>query len=266
MEKILTCNQIELAYNDEGQGIPIILIHGLDGNLSGFQDLKNELLQSHRVITYDVRGHGKSSRSESYDLKDHVEDLRYLMDALNVSSAHILGHDMGGIIGREFTETYQHKVISLTIVSAKREDITHGFTKLMVDNQEEVAGFNKSEAMIILFPKLFNNQDKAMRWYQRQKLYSRPTPEDSAIAIRALLNSVDVTKDVHNKVTVPTFIVNGEHDPLIFDKQHYRIDNYFENVRKSIFSDSGHAPHIEEPERFLEQYLDFIQKVEDDLE
>ena len=37
----------------------------------------------------------KSSRSESYDLKDHVEDLRYLMDALNVSSAHILGHDMG---------------------------------------------------------------------------------------------------------------------------------------------------------------------------
>ena len=40
MEKILTCNQIELAYNDEGQGIPIILIHGLDGNLSGFQDLK----------------------------------------------------------------------------------------------------------------------------------------------------------------------------------------------------------------------------------
>lgn len=38
--KILTCNQIELAYNDEGQGIPIILIHGLDGNLSGFQDLK----------------------------------------------------------------------------------------------------------------------------------------------------------------------------------------------------------------------------------
>lgn len=47
------------------------------------------------MITYDVRGHGKSSRSESYDLKDHVEDLRYLMDALNVSSAHILGHDMG---------------------------------------------------------------------------------------------------------------------------------------------------------------------------
>ena len=196
------------------------------------------------MITYDVRGHGKSSRSESYDLKDHVEDLRYLMDALNVSSAHILGHDMGASL----VENLQKHINTKDFI--KLCYITHGFTKLMVDNQEEVAGFNKSEAMIILFPKLFHNQDKAMRWYQRQKLYSRPTPEDSAIAIRALLNSVDVTKDVHNKVTVPTFIVNGEHDPLIFDKQHYRIDNYFENVRKSIFSGSGHAPHIEEPERF----------------
>ena len=259
MNKIQTCNQIELAYSDEGEGIPIILIHGLDGNSAGFQDLKNELKQTHRVITYDVRGHGKSSRSESYDLKDHVEDLSHLMDALNVSSAHILGHDMGGIIGREFTETYQYRTISLTIISAKREDITHGFTKLMVDNQEEIAGFNKAEAMIILFPKLFKQQDNTMKWYQRQKLYSRPTPEDSAIAVRALLNHVDMIKDVHHKVTVPTLLVNGKHDPLIMDKTHFRIDSYFKNIKKYIFDESGHAPHIEEPDKFLDIYLDFIK-------
>ncbi len=41
MNKIQTCNQIELNYCDEGESIPIILIHGLDGNLTGFKDLKN---------------------------------------------------------------------------------------------------------------------------------------------------------------------------------------------------------------------------------
>ena len=66
----------------------------------------------------------------------------------------------------EFTEKYQYKVITLTIVSAKSEDIANGFNKLMVDYQEELAGFNKSEAMIILFSKLF--KDKAMKWYQSQ--------------------------------------------------------------------------------------------------
>ena len=151
MNKIQICNQIELNYIDEGEGIPIILIHGLDGNLAGFKDLKNELKKQYRVITYDVRGHGKSSRTESYELKDHAEDLNDLMGALNIDSAHILGHDMGGIIASEFTEKYQYKVITLTIVSAKSEDIANGFNKLMVDYQEELAGFNKSEAMIILF-------------------------------------------------------------------------------------------------------------------
>ena len=84
MNKIQICNQIELNYIDEGEGIPIILIHGLDGNLAGFKDLKNELKKQYRVITYDVRGHGKSSRTESYELKDHVEDLNDLMGALNI--------------------------------------------------------------------------------------------------------------------------------------------------------------------------------------
>ena len=52
-------------------------------------------------------------------------------------------------------------MITLTIVSAKSEDIANGFNKLMVDYQEELAGFNKSEAMIILFSKLFKEKDKA---------------------------------------------------------------------------------------------------------
>lgn len=257
MNKIQICNQIELNYIDEGEGIPIILIHGLDGNLAGFKDLKNELKKQYRVITYDVRGHGKSSRTESYELKDHVEDLNDLMGALNIDSAHILGHDMGGIIASEFTEKYQYKVITLTIVSAKSEDIANGFNKLMVDYQEELAGFNKSEAMIILFSKLFKEKDKAMKWYQSQKLYNRPTPEESAIAVRALLNIKDLTH-VHHNVSIPTLIVNGKYDPLIQNKSHYDMDQYYDQVTKIVFDNSGHAPHIEEPEKFLKLYLDFV--------
>ena len=257
MNKIQICNQIELKYIDEGEGIPIILIHGLDGNLAGFKDLKNELKKQYRVITYDVRGHGKSSRTESYELKDHVEDLNDLMGALNIDSAHILGHDMGGIIASEFTEKYQYKVITLTIVSAKSEDIANGFNKLMVDYQEELAGFNKSEAMIILFSKLFKEKDKAMKWYQSQKLYNRPTPEESAIAVRVLLNIKDLTR-VHHNVSIPTLIVNGKYDPLIQNKSHYDMDQYYDQVTKIVFDNSGHAPHIEEPEKFLKLYLDFV--------
>ena len=257
MDKILLGNGIEIAYRDVGQGIPIVLIHGLDGNLAAFKQLSQQLSDRYRVITYDVRGHGKSSRCEAFDLEDHIEDLYILMERLNISSAHILGHDMGGIIASEFTEKYQYKVITLTIVSAKSEDIANGFNKLMVDYQEELAGFNKSEAMIILFSKLFKEKDKAMKWYQSQKLYNRPTPEESAIAVRALLNIKDLTR-VHHNVSIPTLIVNGKYDPLIQNKSHYDMDQYYDQVTKIVFDNSGHAPHIEEPEKFLKLYLDFV--------
>ena len=177
------------------------------------------------------------------------------MRALNIDSAHIL--DMiWGIIASEFTEKYQYKVITLTIVSAKSEDIANGFNKLMVDYQEELAGFNKSEAMIILFSKLFKEKDKAMKWYQSQN-YTIDQPEESAIAVRALLNIKDLTR-VHHNVSIPTLIVNGKYDPLIQNKSHYDMDQYYDQVTKIVFDNSGHAPHIEEPEKFLKLYLDFV--------
>ena len=94
MDKIQLGNGIEIAYRDVGQGIPIVLIHGLDGNLAAFKQLSERLSDRYRVITYDVRGHGKSSRCDSFDLEDHIEDLYILMEQLNISSAYILGHDM----------------------------------------------------------------------------------------------------------------------------------------------------------------------------
>ncbi|WP_206677893.1 hypothetical protein, partial [Salmonella enterica] len=78
---------------------------------------------------------------------------------------------MGGLIGKRFTEKYPFKTISLTAVASKREDITHGFTKLMVEHQDLVAGFNKSEAVLLLFPILFKEQDNTMRWFQDQRMY-----------------------------------------------------------------------------------------------
>ena len=77
-----------------------------------------------------MRGHGKSTHPTSYNLNDHIKDLIMLMQQLGIKSAHLLGHDMGGIIAQAFTEKYKEKVRSLTIISSKSEDIVHGFAKI----------------------------------------------------------------------------------------------------------------------------------------
>ena len=260
MKKIEMSNQIKIAYQDVGTGIPVILIHGLDGNLAAFYSLKRELRKHYRVIVYDVRGHGKSTHPMSYNLNDHIKDLNMLMQRLGIKSAHLLGHDMGGIIAQAFTKKYKEKVRSLTIISSKSEDIVHGFTKLMIEHQDKVAGFNKSEALLILFPYIYKKSDVAMKWFQRQRLYSKQDDEDSAVASRALLDTENQSNTVTYDINVPTMIVDGRYNPIIINKENQQFENQFKNINYVLFNDSGHAPHIEEEEKFLTLYLNFVEK------
>lgn len=200
MNKVTINPQIQLTYQIEGKEDPIILLHGLDGNLAGFEDLQHQLASSYKVLTYDLRGHGKSSKSESYDLNDHVEDLKILMEKLNIHEAHILGHDLGGVVAKLFTDKYAYRVKSLTTIASKKDDLIHSFTQLLIQYQDDIAGFNKSEAYILLFSKLFRNQEKTMKWYQKQRIYSIKSEDDSAVAIRSLILHKDepmYLKNVH---------------------------------------------------------------------
>ncbi len=67
MNKVTINPQIQLTYQIEGKGDPIILLHGLD--MPDLKDLQHQLASSYKVLTYDLRGHDKSSKSESYDLE-----------------------------------------------------------------------------------------------------------------------------------------------------------------------------------------------------
>ncbi|PHK50476.1 alpha/beta fold hydrolase [Staphylococcus edaphicus] len=259
MEKIATnCNN-EIAYIREGQGFPVILIHGLDGNMASLYSLKDALKHSFDVIVYDVRGHGKSTKRHSFNLEDHVEDLKALMTKLDISSAHLIGHDMGGLIAKHFTDKYKTRVATLTLIACNLIDSVHALNKLMIDHQEEIEGFDKSEALILLLPYMYKEKEKAKKWYQNQLIYSRQTADDSAVATRALMEFPVLKKDVIIKQTdVPTLIVNGVYDPLMTNETIEKYNYAFTRLQMQSFNASGHAPHIEEPKHFLDVYNNFI--------
>ena len=89
---------IELYYEDHGEGKPVVLIHGWP--LSGAfweKQVAALLTAGHRVITYDRRGFGKSSRTEiGYDYETFVDDLHTLVTKLMLNDFSIVGFSMGG--------------------------------------------------------------------------------------------------------------------------------------------------------------------------
>ena len=98
-------DSVEIAFDDAGQGEPILLIHGFasNGRVNWVDPgwVKTLLAAGFRVITIDNRGHGESEKlynPDLYSAPEMAEDARRLLDHLSIGRAHVLGYSMGARI------------------------------------------------------------------------------------------------------------------------------------------------------------------------
>ncbi|MBD2812672.1 esterase [Xenorhabdus sp. Vera] len=95
---------------------PIVLIHGLFGDLNNLGILGRDLQQYYPVIQIDVRNHGISPRIENMDYHDMAQDVLTLLDELNVPKATIIGHSMGGKIAMTMTAVAPERIEKIVVI------------------------------------------------------------------------------------------------------------------------------------------------------
>jgi 3-oxoadipate enol-lactonase len=109
---------IRSAFSVEGDGEPLVLIHGIGASRASFAGLVPFLKHDFRVISYDLRGHGASPKpAPPYTLDDLVEDLEALRAELGIARAHFAGHSLGGMIGPAYARKYPQHVLTLGLWS-----------------------------------------------------------------------------------------------------------------------------------------------------
>lgn len=95
----ITVNGVELYYERQGSGEPVVLVHGGMGDADGWAFLVPELVESFEVITYDQRGHTRSERpAGNLTTDDLVSDLAGLIEGLDIAPAHVAGISLGGTV------------------------------------------------------------------------------------------------------------------------------------------------------------------------
>lgn len=110
---------IQLHYIYQGQGQPMVLLHGNGEDSSYFVHQIAHFSKSYRVIAIDTRGHGQSPRGEKpFAIKQFAEDLTDFLDARNIAKAVILGFSDGGNIAMEFALKYPERVEKLILNGA----------------------------------------------------------------------------------------------------------------------------------------------------
>lgn len=118
--KIVPVDDVMLAYRESGSGSPVVFISGLGSTMDMWNPPVIEKISHHfRVIIFDNRGMGYSGGSDKpFSVPLLARDTASLMDALGISSAHIIGHSMGGSIAQELALGFPAKVNRLILVTS----------------------------------------------------------------------------------------------------------------------------------------------------
>jgi len=116
-----TSNGFSTYYEDTGSGDSIVFICGLSADLQAWRLQVPELSRTHRVITYDNRGAGRTDApDEPYTIAQMADDLAALLGHLNVERATIAGWSMGGVIAQTLALAHPQRVQRLLLSCAFR--------------------------------------------------------------------------------------------------------------------------------------------------
>ncbi|MCU1433688.1 MAG: hypothetical protein JWR71_413 [Pseudarthrobacter sp.] len=105
----ISVNGVDLYYEEQGDGLPILGVHGSPSSAVLWADAARELALHGRCITYDRRGFHRSAPPvpfESMDLVEHVDDAAALLAALHAGPAVVIGRSTGGLIALELARRF----------------------------------------------------------------------------------------------------------------------------------------------------------------
>ena len=255
---------LEMYYEIEGDGPPVVFIGGLTQDHLGWMlQVPAVSAAGYRCITFDNRDAGQTGQSASpYDIRQMADDTLRLMDAIGVSSAHIVGLSMGGMIGQEMAISHPNRVSSLTLActAAATEPETAGVLrawKAARPHCDDVDFVLMVSAW--LFTHRFYQHAEAVQGFL-QLVRSNPFPQTVAGFIRqcdAVLSHD--TRDRVSRITAPTRIIVGTEDILTPARYSQWLADRIAGAELIRVPNAGHVLSLETPDEFNRVLIEFLQ-------
>jgi len=257
----LTLGGATLRYDRAGAGPTVLLIHGWLGNRSFWERQVTALRDRFTVVTVDLRGHGESSPPRTgYTIAGMAADLEQLVRAIGAQKVAVVGWSMGGMIAQELARRLGDRTSSLVLVGTTAGAIAdpqnpHGNPALADDIRKAVSD-DFRQFVRTFAAQLFKagTASPLVAWATGQM---QRTPPHVA---QACFESV-VTTDLRDKLSalrVPTLVIHGRAEAIFPLGMAEELKKGIAGAQLTVFEESGHSPHLEEPERFNEVLAAFL--------
>lgn len=236
----------KIAYNIEGSGPVILLLHGLGGNANNWLYQRQYFKENWTVISLDLPGHGKSEGLE-IPFKEYTNVLYELCSYLKLQKVVMCGLSKGARVGIDFAIQYPGFVSSLIVVNA--------FPYLEPEDRKE-----RIEVYDLL-----SLHDNGKTW--ADTLLKAMGVANNEVIVRGFYQSLQSINSVHiqslfaelvdydqrpflSNISCPTLIIRGENDDFVPEKYVREFERHLKNTTFIELKSSGHLPYLEQPTSF----------------
>jgi pimeloyl-ACP methyl ester carboxylesterase len=223
--------EIKHHYIEQGEGFPLILLHGNGEDVRYFVHQMEPFAKHFRVIAIDTRGHGQTPRGNApFTIRQFVEDLLGFMDQHRIKKAHILGFSDGGNIAMVFAMTYPERVEKLILNGANLD----------------ASGVRRSTQIPIEIG------------YRIAKLFAGKSPEakKNAELLGLMVNDPNVKPEELAQIQCPTLVVAGSKDMI--KEEHTRLITRSIPGSEMVVIPGNHFVANKNPNAFNESVFRFL--------
>jgi non-heme chloroperoxidase len=262
---------IRIYYEDHGSGPPVVLVHGYALNGHSWEKQEAALLAAgHRVITYDRRGFGASSRpSIGYNFDTLADDLQVLLSRLDLHAVVLAGFAMGtGEVARHLAVHGSERVKAAVLIAPllpfllKTDDNPDGIDRSVLDDIAARIAADRPAAMKDFMDRSYNVDLLDGRRVSDQAWQNSFYVAISASAHAALRCVTACLEDFRGDlaaISIPVLVIHGDQDRVLpYEATSRRLPALLKNARFTIIAGGPHAiiwTHADEVNQAL---LDFI--------
>ncbi len=256
----LKINDINLYYECQGQGEPILFIHGLGSSSRDWEYQTPYFNQNYQLLLFDLRGHGKSDKPDHpYTIVQFTSDTAELIKALFPQGVHVVGHSLGGMIAFQLAVDYPALVKTLTILNSGPAAVLPSFKArfLFLLRFYDVRLFGMQHISKQLGKMLFPEPEQASLRETFIQRWNENDPKAYTNALRAF-RGWSVMHRI-NTIKCPTLIITADEDytPVAFKEFYAKL---IPNAELVIIKNSRHITIIDQADVFNKTVDDFLKK------
>ena len=262
---------VRIYYEDHGSGPPVVLVHGYALNGHSWEKQEAALLTAgHRVITYDRRGFGASSRpSSGYDFDTLASDLHLLLSRLNLRGVVLAGFAMGaGEVARYLAAHGSERVRAAVLVAPllpfllKTDDSPEGIDRSVFDGITACIAADRPAAMKDFLDRSYNIELLDGTRVSDQAWHNSFYVAISASAHAAVRCITACTEDFRGDlatISIPVLIIHGDQDRVLpYEATSRRLPALLKNARSALIAGGPHAiiwTHADEVNQALLRFI-----------